>query len=69
MSAPIQVPQEPTSTSPTSSVSGSPPPQLDPSTLALLNSFYQEREQQEQEFRELEEKAHKRLLRAKGEQV
>lgn len=43
----------------------SPPPALDPSTLALLNSFYQEREQAEQEFRDLEEKAHKRMLKAK----
>lgn len=44
----------------------SPPLALDPSTLALLNSFYQEREQAEQEFRDLEEKAHKRMLKAKG---
>ncbi|GAA5942634.1 protein-lysine N-methyltransferase [Sporobolomyces koalae] len=46
------------------SLSGSPPPALDPSTLALLNSFYQEREQTEQQFRDLEEKAHKRMLKA-----
>ncbi|GAA5880820.1 hypothetical protein JCM16303_005130 [Sporobolomyces ruberrimus] len=64
MSAPIEKPRS--SASDSSSVSGSPPPALDPSTLALLNSFYQEREQAEQEFRDLEEKAHKRLLKAKG---
>ncbi|GAA5915954.1 hypothetical protein JCM5296_002218 [Sporobolomyces johnsonii] len=51
--------------SPKSDRSSSPPPQLDPSTLALLTSFYQEREQAEQQFRELEEKAHKRMLKAK----
>ncbi|GAA5954142.1 hypothetical protein JCM3765_005302 [Sporobolomyces pararoseus] len=71
MSAPIKVPEQPrlssTSTSDDESGSSSPPPQLDPSTLALLNSFYQEREQQEQEFRELEEKAHKRLLKTQQE--
>lgn len=67
MSNPVDVPQASTSTSSGSSspISGSPPPQLDPSTLALLTSFYQEREQAEQEFRDLEEKAHKRLLKAK----
>ncbi|GAA5953445.1 hypothetical protein JCM21900_005666 [Sporobolomyces salmonicolor] len=51
--------------SPKSDRSSSPPPQLDPSTLALLNSFYQEQEQAEQQFRELEEKAHQRMLKAK----
>ncbi|GAA5879639.1 hypothetical protein JCM1840_000597 [Sporobolomyces johnsonii] len=51
--------------SPKSDRSSSPPPQLDPSTLALLTSFYQEREQAEQQFRELEEKAHKRMLKTK----
>ncbi|GAA6063515.1 hypothetical protein JCM10212_004728 [Sporobolomyces blumeae] len=66
MSASIDVPAKASSSSDTSSVSGSPPPQLDPSTLALLNSFYQEQEQAEQKFRELEEKAHKRMVQAKG---
>ncbi|GAA6009170.1 hypothetical protein JCM11491_005779 [Sporobolomyces phaffii] len=67
MSAPIEVPNASASdrASPPGSESGS-PLALDPSTLALLNTFYQEREQAEQEFRELEDKAHKRLLRAKG---
>jgi len=63
MSAPIDLPQPAASDS--SSPSGS-PLALDPSTLALLSNFYQEREQAEQEFRDLEEKAHKRLLKAKG---
>jgi len=65
MSAPIDVPQPPaTNSSSSSSPSGS-PLALDPSTLALLGQFYQEKEQAEQEFRALEEKAHERLMRAK----
>jgi len=71
MSTPIEISTTTTTTrssreSSPSSSSSSPPPALDPSTLALLNSFYQEREQAEQEFRQLEEKAHKRLLKAQN---
>lgn len=56
----------PRSVSPASSASGSPPPQLDPTTLALLDSFYNERTAAEQKFQELEEAAHARLLKAQG---
>ena len=49
--------------SPTSSFSqlSSSPPQLDPSTLALLNSFYEERSTAEQQFKELADRAAEKL--------
>lgn len=50
----------------TSQASGSPPLQLDPSTLALLDSFYSERDEAEKKFQELEEAAHARLLKAQA---
>ena len=65
MSAPIDVPQPPATISSSSSSPSGSPLALDPSTLALLGQFYQEKEQAEQEFRALEEKAHERLMRAK----
>lgn len=49
-----------------SQASGSPPLQLDPSTLALLDSFYNERDEAEKKFQELEEAAHARLLKAQA---
>ncbi|GAA5866073.1 hypothetical protein JCM8547_000586 [Rhodosporidiobolus lusitaniae] len=42
----------------------SPPLQLDPSTLAALQGFYDEQAEAEKQFRELEEKAHERLMAA-----
>lgn len=47
--------------------SPSPPLQLDPNTLALLNNFYSERTQVEEEFAALEAKAQARLDRAKDQ--
>ncbi|KAK4057472.1 Protein-lysine N-methyltransferase efm5 [Microbotryomycetes sp. JL221] len=46
-----------------SDVSGSPPLQLDPSTLAILNSFLTEKTEAEEKFRKLEEQAHARLVK------
>ncbi|KAM0786830.1 hypothetical protein ACM66B_002259 [Microbotryomycetes sp. NB124-2] len=48
--------------------SGSPPLQLDPSTLAILNSFLTEKTEAEEKFRKLEEQAHARLVKQQGEQ-
>ena len=46
---------------------------LDPSTLALLNNFYEERAEAEDKFRKMEEAAHARLLKAQegetGQQI
>ncbi|KAJ7660808.1 putative N6-adenine methyltransferase-domain-containing protein [Mycena polygramma] len=58
MSVAIPVPSSPQSTS--SSLSGS-PPALDPSTLALLNSFIASKTEEERRFNELAEKAAARV--------
>lgn len=55
----------PLSLSPCSSASGS-PLQLDPSTLALLDQFYEQKTEAEEKFAKMEEAAHKRLLAAQG---
>ncbi|POY74161.1 hypothetical protein BMF94_2735 [Rhodotorula taiwanensis] len=54
----------PGSDSGSSSRSSSPPLQLDPSTLAALSSFYDERAEADRQFQELEKKAHERLVAA-----
>lgn len=54
----------PGSGSGSSSRSSSPPLQLDPSTLAALSSFYDERAEADRQFQELEKKAHERLVAA-----
>ncbi|KAK4052737.1 Protein-lysine N-methyltransferase efm5 [Microbotryomycetes sp. JL201] len=51
----------------TSTGSGSPPLQLDPSTLAILNSFLTEKTEAEEKFRKLEEQAHARLVKQQGQ--
>ncbi|GAA5826705.1 hypothetical protein JCM11251_002862 [Rhodosporidiobolus azoricus] len=51
--------------SPSSDREDSPPLQLDPATLAILGQFYDERAEAEQQFQELEKKAHERLMAAK----
>lgn len=53
------------SVSPSSDRSSS-PLELDPSTLALLNNFYEERQDAEDKFKKLEEAAHARLLKAQS---
>ncbi|KAJ6569332.1 putative N6-adenine methyltransferase-domain-containing protein [Mycena capillaripes] len=58
MALPIPVPASPQSSS--SSLSGS-PPTLDPSTLALLNSFIASKTEEEQRFKELAEEAAARV--------
>ncbi|KAJ7649537.1 putative N6-adenine methyltransferase-domain-containing protein [Mycena polygramma] len=58
MSVAIPIPPSPQSTS--SSLSGS-PPALDPSTLALLNSFIASKTEEEQRFKELAEEAAARV--------
>ncbi|KAJ6474469.1 putative N6-adenine methyltransferase-domain-containing protein [Mycena vitilis] len=58
MSVAIPIPPSPESTS--SSLSGS-PPALDPSTLALLNSFIASKTEEEQRFKELAEEAAARV--------
>lgn len=55
--------------SPPSSRSSSPPLALDPNTLALLNSFYAQREEAEAQFAELEQKAEARLRAAQEERA
>jgi hypothetical protein len=65
MSDPKNRPASPAS----SSRSSSPPLQLDPSTLAALSSFYDERAEAERQFAELEKKAHERLVHAQDGQV
>lgn len=47
----------------------SPPLQLDPSTLAALTSFLDERADAERQFAELEKKAHERLVAAQEGQA
>ena len=54
------------SPSPARSRSSSPPLELDPNTLALLNNFYSERTQLEEEFAALEAKAQARLDQAQA---
>lgn len=58
MSVPIPAPPSPQSVS--SSLSGS-PPALDPSTLALLNSFIATKTDEERRFNELAEEAAARV--------
>lgn len=55
--------------SPDSSRSASPPLQLDPSTLAVLSSFYDEQAEADRQFQELEKKAHERLVAAQEGQA
>jgi hypothetical protein len=47
--------------------SSSPPLELDPSTLAALQGFLAERDEAEEQFKALEEKAHQRLVAAQAE--
>ncbi|KAJ7073453.1 putative N6-adenine methyltransferase-domain-containing protein [Mycena belliarum] len=60
MAVAIPVPPSPVSTS--SAISGS-PPALDPSTLALLDSFIAEKNEEERRFNELAEQAAARIAR------
>lgn len=57
------------SDSPSSSRSSSPPLALDPSTLAILNGFLNDKAAEERRFKELQEKAEADAASGEGEKM